>query len=324
MAWRLVVGRRRKRALRRRIVGMIDCAPPQALIVFEAPAESVGDAVINFFLAPFQPLREQLTAITGLGLDADVPDTPALRRMSLPSETGPLNYLAGGPRDGRRVVFLHGSPGVAEEWAGFLAQGPAGQYRIAVDRPGFGESIEQEPVLSLEEQADAIAPLLGEGSVVVGYSYGGPVAMRLAVDYPGKVHSLVLVGSAGDPEQEDTHPLQLLAATPYFSLLLPVELANANAELLALRPELEKLAGDLARIEAPVTIVQGLRDTLVPPENAVFISARLSPAMRARVLLVEDGDHFLPWTHRDLIEDAIACAIGDAAAQASPDGSPSR
>jgi pimeloyl-ACP methyl ester carboxylesterase len=302
---------------------MIDCALPPPQIVAEAPAESVGDAVIEFLLAPFQPLREQLTAITGLGLDTELPEDAALRRMSIRVDgIERLNYLAGGSRSGRRVLFVHGSPGVAEEWASFLAQAPEGQHRLAVDRPGFGESVEQEPVLSLAGQAGAIAPLLGEGSVVVGYSYGGPVALRLAIDHPGRVDGVVLVGSAADPELEDTHPLQLLAATPYFSLLLPAELANANAELLALRPELEQLGAELSRIEAPVTIVQGLRDTLVPPENVAYLTARLVPT--ARVVLVEEGDHFLPWTHGQLIEQAIECAIGDAAAHSASARSPSR
>ncbi|RST79361.1 alpha/beta fold hydrolase [Aquibium carbonis] len=302
---------------------MLDCAPPAIVTIIEAPADNIGGAVVDFLLAPLQPLREQLTAITGIGLDADVPEGAALRRMTLRLEGGgTLNYLASGTRAGARVVFIHGSPGVAEEWAGFLANVPAGQYRAAVDRPGFGESIDQEPVLSIGEQARAIAPLLGDGSVVVGYSFGGPVALRLAVDFPDKVGSVVLIGSAGDPAQEETHPLQLVAALPYFSALLPAELANSNAELLALRPELEQLATGLGRIAAPVTIVQGLQDTLVPPENAAYIRAQLSPDLPARVVLIEGGDHFLPWTHAPLIEEVLACAVADAAGQPPPEASP--
>lgn len=304
---------------------MLDCAPPNIVTVIEAPAENIGGAMVGFLLAPFQPLREQLTAITGIGLDADVPEGAALRRMKLRVEGNPeLNYLASGTRAGSRVVFIHGSPGVAEEWARFLADVPAGQYRAAVDRPGFGASVEQEPVLSIADQARLIAPLLGDGSVVVGYSFGGPVALRLAVDHPHQVKGIVLIGSAGDPEREETHPLQHVAALPYFSALLPIELANSNAELLALRPELETLAEDLGRIDVPVTIVQGLQDTLVPPENAAYIRSRLSPTLSARVVLIEDGDHFLPWTHTRLIEDVIACAIDDGSGQSLSDGPPPR
>jgi pimeloyl-ACP methyl ester carboxylesterase len=48
---------------------------------------------------------------------------------------------------------------------------------------------------------------------------------------------------------------------------LPKALAHSNAELLALRRELEELGNGLGWIRAPVTILQGLHDTLVPAES---------------------------------------------------------
>jgi pimeloyl-ACP methyl ester carboxylesterase len=199
---------------------------------------------------------------------------------------------------------------------------PDGQYRLAVDRPGFGESSAEAPALTLAEQAAAAAPLLAPGTVVVGYSYGGPVALRLAADHPDTVAGVVLVGSAADPALEVIHPLQTLAALDFFSQLLPAELAISNAELMALEPELQVLAGDLGRIEAPVTIIQGLRDTLVPPENASFVAAHLAQDLPVRVLLIEEGDHFLPWTHPELIEQAIGCAVAGADGQPAPSDDP--
>ena len=62
---------------------------------------------------------------------------------------------------------------------------------VAVDRLGYGESRPKKAVVSFEEQAAAIAPLLeerrGHWPVVVGHSLGGPIAARLAADNPGKV-----------------------------------------------------------------------------------------------------------------------------------------
>jgi pimeloyl-ACP methyl ester carboxylesterase len=300
---------------------IMDCTPAAEVIIIPAPEPTLGEAALSLLATPFQPLREQFTAITGFGLETDenwdaTPGAPP-RRIFLPEteDRARLSYLAAGRPGGQRVVFLHGSPGTAEEWAGFLGDVPDSRYFLAVDRPGFGESSETA-VESLGDQARAIAPLLntidGQGVVVVGYSFGGAVALRLAVDYPDKVAGLFLIASAADPTREEVHPLQELAALAFFEFLLPQELANANTELLALRPELEALAQDMARIAAPVTVIQGLSDTLVPPENATYIQTMLPSDTPKRMILIEEADHFLPWTHPELLKAALGCVISDA------------
>lgn len=90
-----------------------------------------------------------------------------------------------------------------------------------------------------------------------------------------------------------------------------------------LQPGLDALAPDLARITAPVTIVQGLADTLVPPENVPFLRAHLPASPGPRVILIEEADHFLPWTHADLLRSALGCVIGDGAAPQSGEGASS-
>ncbi|MFC7704651.1 alpha/beta fold hydrolase [Plastorhodobacter daqingensis] len=299
------------------MIAELATCPLPAEIRIAAPEPSAAEAALDVILRPLQPLREQFTAITGLGLDVELPDDRGVRRIVRPSEGGSLAYLAAGQPAAQRVLLLHGSPGLAEEWAPFLTEVPEGQYRIAVDRPGFGDSGQDTAVVDLGAQARAVAPLLpsqdGPGAVLVGYSYGGPVALRLAADYPAQVAAVVLIGAAADPALEETHPLQQIAALEFFEALLPVELAHANAELLALRAELEDLAVDLPGIGAPVTMLQGLADTLVPPANIEYLRARLTAPLR--IVMIDEADHFLPWTHVPLIEAALTCAAQDAADQ---------
>jgi len=318
----------RRRGLQTRII--LDCTLPAQVIVIPAPEPTLGEAALSLLLTPFQPLREQFKAITGLGLEtddnSDALPAAAPRREILAetTERARISYLAAGSPGGRRVVFVHGSPGNAGEWARFLADVPKTQYNLAIDRPGFGES-GGEPEVDLKAQAKAVQPLLGtpggEGVIVVGYSYGGAVALRLAADYPDRVAGLLLIASAADPTRDEVHPLQELAAIDFFKALLPRELTNANAELLALRPQLEDLAAALGQIKVPVTIVQGLSDTLVPPENATYIQAMLPLATPMRVILVEETDHFLPWTHPNLLKAALDCVLSDALGQRSNEAS---
>lgn len=289
------------------------CPIPAEIIRIAAPEQSFAEDALTYILEPFQPLREQMIAITGIGLEADVEgDDASLRRRSVPlSSLGrDLSMLAAGQPDGQRVIFIHGSPGLGEEWSSFLTAVPQGRLYLAPDRPGFGDSGDV-PVTDLQQQADALLPLIGSSAqppvVLVGYSYGGPVALRLAVDHPDRVAGVLLIGAAADPGLEEIHPLQEVAALDFFQQMLPTELANSNAELMSLRDGLEKLAEDLSNLNIPVTIVQGTGDNLVPPSNADYLRNHLPRA--PAVVMVEGADHFLPWSHPDLLLHALDCLL---------------
>lgn len=273
----------------------------------------------------YRSVRERFQAVTGLGLSHSAPPEDRPRRHRLLGRGGlpDLSYLSAGNPKGRKVLFIHGTPGDASDWTRFMRRIPEGQHRLAVDRPGFGQSGPGAPVVALSDQACAIAALArtGQGpAVVVGSSYGGPVALQLAADHPQLVSGVLLVGAAGDPEREKTHPLQRLAATRAARGLLPRALAHSNAELLALRRELEDLGEGIGGIRAPVTILQGLDDTLVPAENSAYLAARLVGAVRRRVVFVERAGHFLHILFAELVEEALRHVLADADAFAQLPG----
>lgn len=97
------------------------CPPPGAIIEIAAEDQTLAEEIFAVILEPFQPLREQFMAITGVGLDIDTDDVDqSLRRLNVtPSgaaQSQPLSLLAAGHPDGARVIFIHGSPGLGEEW----------------------------------------------------------------------------------------------------------------------------------------------------------------------------------------------------------------
>lgn len=238
------------------------------------------------------------------------PQIAALHRSSytVPGADYRLSYLVGGPAGGPRIVLIHGTPGDATGWADFITQPPSGFSAIAIDRPGFGQSGPDEAVPSLSAQAAAIAPLLetrdGRRPILVGHSLGGPLAVRIALDNPGRVGGLVIVAGALDPGQEKIHWAQPIGAGWFGRLLLPRALRNANTELMALKPQLVAMQADLGRLGCPVIIVHGTRDDLVPYANVGFMSARMTGAQLA-VDKIADANHFIPWEHPDRIRRAI-------------------
>ena len=259
-------------------------------------------------------------------LGCGTPDTPGpddvtrsgIERGSYRVPGSPLrvSFLRKGDPAGRRVIFVHGTPGSAQGWARLLARPPAGVDLIAVDRPGFGATIPPGPVASLADQAAALAPLLteqgGDWPILVGHSLGGPIIAQAALDHPGRVGGLLILAGSFDPALEHVYAVQRLAEWPGLRAALPQALRNANVELMALKPQLETLAPRLQQLRCRVAVVHGTKDAQVPYANVRFLQLRVAGA-RLSVRTLPGVNHFLPWNSQTIVEATIAELLAEVA-----------
>jgi pimeloyl-ACP methyl ester carboxylesterase len=210
------------------------------------------------------------------------------------------------------VVFIHGSPGDWQGWVDYLVDPEltAKAELIAIDRPGFGGSGAGIVERSLVQQARDIAPLLdkaaaGRRVVLVGHSYGGPVAVRLAIDAGSRVTDLVILAGSIDPALEQTAWYQYPADWPVISWLLPDMLVVTNREIRALKDELADMLPLWPKVTQRVTVMQGGKDDLVPPENADFAQKMLTRAGSLNIIRIPEMNHFLPWTRYAQVKAVI-------------------
>lgn len=89
-----------------------------------------------------------------------------------------------------RVVALHGWARTHRDYDAALA----GLDALALDLPGFGATPPPPEPWGAAAYAAAVAEAIEEPAVVVGHSFGGRVAVHLAVARPDLVHALVLTG----------------------------------------------------------------------------------------------------------------------------------
>ena len=215
----------------------------------------------------------------------------------------------GGNPDAGRVVLIHGAPADAGSWNKLLKRADEidSVELIAIDRIGYGRST-REDELTLAGHAASIAPLLlevnGKRSVLVGHSYGGPVALRLAVDYPDQVGGLVLVAGACDAYMNDAQWFRRLVDGG--RLLVPEPWERANRELLALTDENRAMEPMLDRVTCPVVVVHGTWDGVCPHDSTIaYLRERLINAESFTVVSIERAGHNLQISHIDQVVDAI-------------------
>jgi len=100
---------------------------------------------------------------------------------------------------GTPVLMIHGASANAQEFTHTLAPLLQDDFRILMaDRPGHGYSRRPNGSNQLATQAAQMAGVIeartgGEKAIVVGHSFGGAVALRVALDRPDLVEALVLL-----------------------------------------------------------------------------------------------------------------------------------
>lgn len=225
-----------------------------------------------------------------------------LERASVAGPRGPLVYWRGG--SGSLVVFLHGANDQSGAWARVV--GPVKtRHRVLVpDLPGHGSSAPKDGALGVADLYGGIEALLAaeagsERATLVGNSMGGWLAMIYAHRHPERVSGVVLVNGAaisGEgseakvnllPRTREAARAAMYAVTSPKSGLVPdfilddlVRRAPGSplARIMATPFAEFLLDGKLGEIQAPVTLLWGNDDKILPVSYAQRVASQLPSA----------------------------------------------
>lgn len=215
------------------------------------------------------------------------------------------------------VILIHGSPGDASNFGDIIRMAPEKYLMIAYDRPDYRGTMSSITVGNLKSQT-AVARYVIEGTagrpcIAIGHSYGGPIALQLAIEYPGLVKGVILIGAAVDPGLEKIHLLQKAAAHPLLEWTLPKAFRLSNEELIQLGPDLIELRHRLPELTVPIVMIHGGEDRLVPVENCDYLLDELRKAGLESLLTIDrhrEWNHFIPWEHPSSVLKAIDTMAG--------------
>lgn len=191
---------------------------------------------------------------------------------------------------GRPLILLHGGIGTIEMFGEVLPLLAEGRQVIAVDLQAHGHTADIDRPMTFEAMADDIAGLiayLGLGKAdIMGYSLGGGVGLRTAIQHPDVVNKLVLVStpfrqSGWYPEvlagQAQVGPgaVEPLKQTPLYQFY--VNVAPRPEDFPVLLTKLGDLlrrnydwSAEVAAVTAPTMIVAGDADAVITSHAVEF------------------------------------------------------
>jgi pimeloyl-ACP methyl ester carboxylesterase len=224
-----------------------------------------------------------------------------------------VRYLEIGDQSKATVLFIHGAPSSLSYWKAYLSDTSllARASLYAVDRPGYGYSGLGDPLPDIAAQAAIIKLVLDSlhkahhPIVVVGVSFGAPIACRLAMDYPELVDGLVLVAPPLGPDRERMFWFTYMVESPLIQWVVPPMLKTANREKVHHHDELTKMLPLWPHIHVPVIYLQGKEDSLVSTSNAEFARTHLINAPSLDIRMIPGRGHLIAFNERDRITAAI-------------------
>lgn len=210
------------------------------------------------------------------------------------------------------LAVINGLAATSQDWDPRFIAGLARHHELLLlENRGMGDAPDSGEPFSIADLAEDVAGQLNGPTAVLGWSMGGAIAQRLALEHPKLVTKLVLLSTTpGGPEAQvdpevidgliDTSPSPDVQARRLLSILFDAEFAHeiyaqvgdvVAAARARLDPDLlarqrsalddwgrEGVADRLGEISLPTLVATGSADRVIPPHNSLRLATAIPGA----------------------------------------------
>jgi len=233
-------------------------------------------------------------AVTTVAVSAPISSAPPAAKPSTSGRTAVegIDYYYEVHGQGASLLILHGGLGSIDTFGPrpMMPVFTEGRQVIAVDLQGHGRTtLGTRPVRceAIADDIDTLLGRLGHAQVdVLGYSFGGGVALRLAIQHPGRVRRLALVSTTfaddgwyaeirAQQNQMGAAMAPMMAKTPMYKSYQAVapnvdDFPRLLDAMGAFMRQQYDWSADVAKLKMPVMLVFGDADMIRPEHQIKF------------------------------------------------------
>lgn len=209
------------------------------------------------------------------------------------------------------LIFIHGSPGSAMDFKKYLLDVDlnSSSNLIAYERVGYGDNnlgdvknidFEVSLLNSITEQFN------NRKTILVGYSYGGPIALASQKEYK----KVVLLAPAVNSDIEPMFWFLNFYKWKITRWMMPKMLQTASKEKLNHASDLKNHEQYWNKNPSSILVIHGDKDWIVPYENSTLLQKKIN-ADRFDLHTLKEAGHDLIWTRFDEIKFELLKVIAE-------------
>jgi len=234
------------------------------------------------------------------------------------------NYIKMGK--GAPFIVLHGWGSCSDRWIKEIEIISEKGYQVIVpDLPGFGKSDKLERPWTVNDYVkwfeDFTKMLEIQDFYLLGYSFGGALASKIAVKYPQRVQKLFLVASAVIRKKTTkkgflakiSKLIKLFYFIPFYAFFRKAvykfiirKSDYIYTEGIMKQTYLNAVSDDLSHhlsfIRVPTVIIWGDKDQYVPVEEARIINEKIK---NSKLIIIEGADHLIHKTMPEVLAEKV-------------------
>lgn len=201
----------------------------------------------------------------------------------------------------KAIIMVHGSPGTSEKDFSLLGPNITSDYTVyALNMYGFAGSKTYVKDYSISAGADVVREFMDtkniSQAVILGYSWGGGVAIESAYRYPSRIKGIILLGGMGIQEGEITgtywgEKIRSYVALPFVLFYPGAFDGSFESRYGFMRSFIDSdqrpLRQMLNEIDQPALVLQGQNDFIIAP----WVGEEHARLIENSALVYYEGDH---------------------------------
>nr|WP_299033211.1 alpha/beta fold hydrolase [uncultured Tenacibaculum sp.] len=204
------------------------------------------------------------------------------------------------------LVFVHGTIGSSTDFVKYMMDSVllSKANMISYDRVGYNyqdrNPVQESIVFERDMLQDILQDINPKKTIVVGYSYGGPIALALQK----KVHKVLLLAPAIHSKVEPMPWTLNFYKWKFTRWLVPPVWQEASREKLSHKQDLQKFENNWKSTPNQIVSIHGTNDWIVPHENSIFLEQHF-PKNQFELISIPDAGHGFIWSKFDTIKEHL-------------------